>query len=280
MSVIVTNPQIQKLIYYIENHLDDELQLDHLAKIAGYSPFHFCRIFKIYIGESVIAYATRLKLERAARKITFENMSMIEIALDAGYKTPTGFIKAFKSRFGTTPTKYQQDQYIHYNKYSKLDMKTPQIVTREAVDVVFVRELGGYEQSSTEAWKKLSLQLESLSDTQLDLSEGEALGLCYDDPKVTDPLNLRYEAAHTWNKHDIAKLQAHGLETKSMSGGRYAKVKYIGISQGEATWYGLYMWIEKSNYTFRDAPSFEKYLNGTCETNFENLEVEVYVPIH
>ena len=62
------NPQIKKVTYYIENHLDDRFDVEMLAKLAGYSPYHFCRIFKLYIGESVMSYATRLKLERAAKK--------------------------------------------------------------------------------------------------------------------------------------------------------------------------------------------------------------------
>lgn len=283
------NPQIQKVIYYIETHLDDGLELDKLAKIAGYSPYHFCRIFKIHIGESVMSYTIRLKLERAVREMMLADKSMIEIALDAGYKTPTGFLKAFKLRFNTTPTNYRQGTLVQLNRYKDIKMNKPEVVIREAVDVVFTRELGEYKKSADIAWKRLSEQLNSLekkfeehppqSPMKIDPNEGEALGICHDDPKVTDEKNIRYDAAHAWDKEDVTELKNYGFETKRVAGGKYAKVDYLGISNGEDAWYGLYAWIEKNGYSFRDEPPFEKYLNGATERDFEKLKVEVYVPI-
>jgi AraC family transcriptional regulator len=283
------NPQIKKVIYYIERHLDSVWQVEQLAQVAGYSPYHFCRIFKIHIGESAISYATRLKLERAAREMMLEQKSMIEIALDAGYQTPTGFLKAFKQRFGTTPSNYQEGSKITLNRYKEIKMNTPKIVTRDAVDVIFTRELGEYEKSSDIAWKRLSGQLNRLGEqfetrppnSPMNLAPGkaEALGICHDDPKVTDEKNIRYDAALAWDKEDVAELQHYGFETKSVAGGKYAMVEYLGDANGEAAWYGLYAWVEAKGHTFRNAPAFEKYLNGVSEKDPKKLEVEVYVPI-
>lgn len=52
------NRQIEKVLYHIEQNLDDTL-------IAGYSKYHFCRIFKLNVGESMMEYITRLRLEKA-----------------------------------------------------------------------------------------------------------------------------------------------------------------------------------------------------------------------
>ncbi len=286
------NRQILKVIYYIEKHLDDELEVKILAKVAGYSYFHFCRIFKIHIGESVMSYATRLKLERAASEVMYAKKSIIEIALDAGYQTPTGFLKAFKTRFGTTPTAYKKTalKLIDIEIDKEITMKEINIVEREACHVVFTRETGNYDKSSEVAWKRLSDSLNDLEKvfaknppaTEVCLSEknAETLGICHDDPSITDEANIRYDAAIAWPKKEIDVLESYGFEVKSVEGGKYAVIAYMGdYGVAEQAWGTLYTWIDKSNYTFRDKPAFEKYLNAWNETDLSKIETEIYVPI-
>jgi len=284
------NAQIQKVTYYIENHLNDDLDVRMLAKIAGYSHFHFCRIFKLSVGESMISYAIRLRLERASSEVRRGKKSMIEIALDAGYQTPTGFLKAFKVRFGTTPTEYKSTAKVQHYIYKEKTMTNAKIVHREEAHVVFTRELGSYEKSSDIAWKRLSGQMEGLGEQfvktppsfEMDLKkgEGEALGICHDNPKVTDENNLRYDAALGWGEAEVKELEKYGFKTKKIAGGKFATVSYQCQKEGaENAWYGLYAWIEKNGYEFRDEPAFEKYLNAWNETDKSKIKTEIYVPI-
>ena len=284
------NPQIQKVTYYIENHLDDELDLMTLAKVAGYSHFHFCRIFKLHIGESAMSYATRLKLERAASEVMYAQKSMIEIALDAGYQTPTGFLKAFKARFGTTPTAYQKSSLKLTNYYKDTKMNSIEIREREAVDVVFVRELGNYEKSSDIAWKRLSQKLNDLEEKfeknppsmhlQITQKHCEALGICHDDPQITDEANIRYDAALACGTAEVNELKKYDFETKTVVGGKYAVISYMGnYNVAEEAWGALYTWIDKGDYTFRDEPAFEKYIDAFGEKDPDKIQTEIYVPI-
>ena len=284
------NAQIQKVTYYIETHLDDELDVLVLAKVAGYSHFHFCRIFKIHMGESTMSYAVRLRLERAASHVALGKKSMIDIALDAGFQTPTGFLKAFKRRFGTTPTNYKSSANVLLKQYEETQMKNVTIVQRDEVNVVFTRELGDYEKSSSVAWERLSEQMNGLGELfaknppsfEMDLGEGngEALGICHDDPQITNEKNIRYDAALAWGKKEIAELAKYGFETKTVAGGKYAMTEYMGGSEAaEKAWYGLYAWIEKNGHSFRDEPAFEKYINAWNETDTKKIQTEVYVPI-
>jgi len=284
------NAQIKKVTYYIETHLDDELDGELLAKVAGYSQFHFCRIFKVNMGESVMSYTTRLRLERASSELHYEKKSIIEVALDAGYKTPTGFLKAFKMRFGTTPTNYKRSAITLRNKYKDIEMETPEIEQREESYVVFTRELGDYTKSSEIAWKRLSETMNGLGkvfaerppkiEMNLGMGNGEAIGICHDDPQVTNKEKLRYDAALAWGKEEVEVLETYGFETKTIAGGKYAKVLYKGdYKKAEENWYGLYAWIEKNGYEFRDEPAFEKYLNLPDEVEENELLTEIYVPI-
>lgn len=284
------NSQIKKVTYYIEAHLDDELNGELLAKVAGYSHYHFCRICKLHMGESVLSYTTRLRLQRASREVSFGQKSMIEIALDAGYKTPTGFLKAFKKKFGTTPTQYKNNPLGLFNRHKDVKMENIEIVERDEVYVVFTREMGHYEKSSEVAWKRLSKELNGLGkrfeertpkiEMNLDVQRSEAIGVCHDDPEVTDEVNLRYDAAIAWGKDEVNELANYGFETKTVAGGKYAKIFYKGdYKTAEKAWYGIYAWIEKNGYEFRDEPAFEKYLNVHETTNPNQMETEIYVPI-
>ncbi|CAA6808111.1 MAG: Unknown protein [uncultured Sulfurovum sp.] len=284
------NPQIKKVTYYIENHLADELDVLVLSKISGYSHYHFCRIFKLNIGESVMSYTTRLRLQRASGEVRRGKKSMIEIALDAGYKTPTGFLKAFKKQFGTTPTAYKSSQKFLHNHYKELKMENIEVVERDEVYVVFTREMGDYDTSSKIAWTRLSTELNALGERfqekpakiemNLDIEKGETIGICHDDPQVTDTANTRYDAALSWGKDEIDELANYDFETKSIAGGQYAKTFYKGsYKKAEEAWYGLYAWIEESAYEFRDEPAFEKYLNAHLTEDESEIETEIYVPI-
>jgi AraC family transcriptional regulator len=108
----------------------------------------------------------------------------------------------------------------------------------------------------------------------------EAIGICHDDPQVTDEANIRYDASLAWAKKEVEILADYGFETKIIAGGKYAKVLYEGgYKDAEKAWYGLYAWIEENGYSFRDEPAFEKYLNMPEEVDEAELLTEIYVPI-
>ena len=169
-------------------------------------------------------------------------------------------------------------------------MDNVKIVQREVAYVVFTREMGDYEKSSKIAWERLSAAMDNLEKKFaqrlpktamcLGRGNGEALGICHDNPEVTEEAKLRYDAALAWDKKDVEELANYDFETKSVAGGKYAMVEYMGgMEAADRAWYGLYAWIEKNGYTFRDEPAFEKYINACNETDPTKIQTEVYVPI-
>ena len=63
--------RINKVIQYINNHLDENPDISKLAEIGNYSPYHFHRIMKAYLGESLGAYIIRLRLETAVSLLLY-----------------------------------------------------------------------------------------------------------------------------------------------------------------------------------------------------------------
>src|SRR5450631_1758678 len=88
-----------QVLVYIQQHLDEPLPLDELARVACFSSFHFHRVFKGMVGEPVKEYVRRLRLERAAQRLKLSPGSVIDIAFDAGYLSHEAFTRSFKSAF-------------------------------------------------------------------------------------------------------------------------------------------------------------------------------------
>jgi len=99
--------RILKVLIYIEDHIDEEISIEDLAKVACHSPFHFNRIFHIVTGETAHKYVRRLRLEKAAIKLRYTEQPVTKIAMGSNYDTPSAFTRAFKQCMGESPKNYR-----------------------------------------------------------------------------------------------------------------------------------------------------------------------------
>ncbi len=93
---------------YIRDHMDEPLDRQILAQVAGFSVPHFHRIFTACTGENIADYVRYVRLERAGRKLRLGAIDITEVALAAGYDTHAAFAKAFKRQFGLSPSEFRQ----------------------------------------------------------------------------------------------------------------------------------------------------------------------------
>ncbi|RPI93528.1 MAG: AraC family transcriptional regulator [Chloroflexi bacterium] len=99
---------IEDVMRYIREHINEPLDREMLAGVAGFSVPHFRRVFTAHVGESAAGYVRRLRLERAGRKLRMGAVDITEVALAAGYDTHAAFSKAFKQQFGLSPSEFRQ----------------------------------------------------------------------------------------------------------------------------------------------------------------------------
>lgn len=100
--------RINRVIDYIETHLDRELSLDTLAEVANFSKFHFHRLFQAMVGETLNQFIQRLRLEKAASQLIYNpKKSITEIALDCGFSGSAAFARAFKGMYGMSATAWR-----------------------------------------------------------------------------------------------------------------------------------------------------------------------------
>lgn len=93
---------LQEMLQYIDNHIKEKMTMETLAQRSGYSQAHFCKMFKNYVGISVMEYVRNRQLAYAASELN-SNRKLQDIALDYGFITHSGFSKAFRRFFGCPP---------------------------------------------------------------------------------------------------------------------------------------------------------------------------------
>lgn len=100
--------RINKVLVYINDHLDDKLDLEKLASLSNFSVFHFHRIIRAYLNEPLGAFVLRLKLDYSVRLLEFSDEPINEIAYKIGFEAPSSFNKSFKKRFGVSPVEFRR----------------------------------------------------------------------------------------------------------------------------------------------------------------------------
>ena len=94
---------------YIHQNIKDEITLDSICYVSGYSKRHALRIFKELLSKTVFEYIRDLRLTMSMGKlINADNQKILEIALDSGFESHEGFTKAFHNHFGILPQSYRR----------------------------------------------------------------------------------------------------------------------------------------------------------------------------
>ena len=278
--------RMTKVLQFIDETLDLEVSVSSLAKMAFYSEFHFHRIFRSFVGESVYAYRKRLLMERAVKFLQYTNKSVTEIAFDSGYDSHSSFTKAFKKFYKHSPSEVRQGQLI-FDKYAfpqiekGFNMKV-KIVELDEVQVIAVRGVGHFDEIASNAWGRL---MKFAYGSGYMNEQVRRFGITHDDPNVTDLDKIRYDACL-----DLALGKGEGMDVsihddlKKMiiTGGKYAQFVHEGSYDELGTTYNYAFnhWLPQSGYKLRLVPCFDLYLNkDPRRTKPENLTTIVHLPI-
>lgn len=272
--------RINKVVAYINNHLDETLDLKTLANEAALSDFHFHRIFKALKGEAIGGYITRLRLEATARLLRYTALTIEEIAFNIGYETPASLSKAFKKQYGISPTEYRtnKDTYIMKKEIINPDLalKAPKIVILEPKNLIYVALTGAYGSLD---YGKAYEQLWAVIKAQKLFTKGiESICISYDDPKITEGSLQRSDVCLAIHKPATPQEE---VSCKTLAGGKYAVFFYQGSYENLSQVYDTAVrWVIDRQYTLREEPFFEKYLNDARRTPKEKLKTEIYIPIN
>jgi AraC family transcriptional regulator len=280
--------RIVRTLVFIQEHLDDNPELDQIAAVAAFSRFHFARVFRALVGETLKEYTRRLRLERAARTLKRRDQPITQLALEAGFETHESFTRAFAAMFGLPPSAYRAahklapdavsgthiDDVTGYHPPNYGDVPPPEVTDLAPMRVVFLRHVGPYSQVGA-TWGRLFgwAGMRGLLGPSVKM-----LGIVHDDPDVTPDGKIRYDAAIAVSRPVAPEGEFGAME---LAGGRYAvathRGPYAGLGHAYQRVYGA--WLPGSGYELRDEPAFEQYVNTPQNASPIDLLTLLCIPI-
>lgn len=305
--------RMTRVLDHIDQHLDAPLDLQQLAALAHFSPFHFHRLFAAWVGETLGAYLQRRRLEVAARRLAdAPELSVLEVALGVGFGSGEAFARAFKTHFGQTPRAWRtgsperqaaylaaererarwlkrnldQDagsglaedgELLHSGRQAAAITMQVEIKILAPQRVVSMRHIGPYGPGLTDFWRERFLPWVQAAGLPLRPSYG--IGL--DDPHITPPERCRYDAAMQVDADFV--LPPDGAASLAMlPGGRYAVARFEGRGDeiGPA-WTELFRgWLPSSGLRCDDRPCFEYYGEPDCgDAVSGRVRFEICIPV-
>jgi len=127
--------QIQQTIEFIEHHLDEEIDIENLAKIASLSPFYYQRLFSRLVKKPVAEYVKLRRMAKATETLLQKDKRILDIALDLGFSSHEHFSRTFKDTFGLTPGEYRKSPQT-LNRMTKPELLLHYTLIDEGVPLI------------------------------------------------------------------------------------------------------------------------------------------------
>ncbi|MBQ9704163.1 MAG: AraC family transcriptional regulator [Clostridia bacterium] len=294
---------LQRSIDYIEEHLDEEIDYEKVAKESFSSSYHFQRIFALLCGYTLGEYIRLRRLTLAGAELSNGKAKVLDVALKYGYESPDSFAKAFQRFHGITPSQARIDGKM-LKSFSPLSIKISleggtimnyRIETKPKMTLVgYKRRFEGtpydslrYEQEeklfiSTRAhqWLLKGMAKDKLSDYCV-LTNMDDDGYDFYISVTTD----KFERDNLYNKDvtgidfmdkfnfeviDIPERTYVVFETDKQ---RMPVPEYFSLRKQIAT-----EWVVNGEYEIANAPELAVYHWGIVG-GYENRTIEIWIPV-
>jgi AraC family transcriptional regulator len=270
--------RIGRVVDYLHDHLEDDLNLDLLADIAAMSRWHWHRVYTAMQGETVAVTVRRLRLSRAADRLANSDADIGQVARRAGYTTAEAFGRAFKQSYGMTPGAYREGGshalFKAANRESDAAGFAVEIVKLPAMRYASLSHRGSYMLISR-AFERL---FAVAGPAGLVTRRSRMIGIYYDDPDAVEADDLRSAACIA--VADDATVPP-GLDAVNSGGGAFAKLSYKGpyADMRDAYRWLMGVWLPASGHEAADGPMLEEYLNSPADTAPPDLRTDIFLPI-
>lgn len=277
------------VLVHIQANLDEDLSLDAVAKRVRLSSFHFHRLFRAAIGETLKQYTQRLRLERAANRLVIHDTTILDVALDSGFQSHETFSREFKRRFQVTPRGYREwgRGKLAQNSLSTLpldemyddfELSETKVTRMAQLHVAFIRHVGPYEAVPDTLWHRLA-DWARARRLPIDLI---FLGIAQDAPGITPPDKLRFDAAIVVPEAFAPDGSIDGsIGHQVLVPAEFAITTHIGHYRTLGQAYGTIVNRvgRLKGYSFGGLPSIEVYRTTRVDANHEMNHTEIYIPV-
>ncbi len=141
--------RINRALNHAQERLPACVELEEVAEIAAFSPYHCHRIFTLVVGETFASFMRKRRLEWAAMELLRTNRRILDISLDAGYESQESFARAFKQHFDIAPGKFRSkvtapNEVLHgFQSTFEIqigELMKPEIVERDSFSVIGIQK--------------------------------------------------------------------------------------------------------------------------------------------
>lgn len=277
---------MQSAIDFMENHLLEPLDIEKISKEAGYSAFHFMRMFNILTGITVGEYIRNRKLTLAGKELALSDAKVVDIAFKYGYETHESFTKAFKRFHGISPSA-ARELGMKLKSTGKL---TIQVILKgdKILNYKFIEK-----DSFTVVGKKINVTCrngenfkiipkfccrcsqDGTCDTLGKLCRDDmgVMGICTNYEKNTDSFDYYMAVTYTGEIPE-------GMETLNIPKQTWAVFESVGPMPDaiQDVWKRIFSeWFPTSGYEHGDGPEIEVYEPG--DMNKPDYKSYVWIPV-
>jgi AraC family transcriptional regulator len=288
--------RINTVIDAIRDNLTEDLSLERLARVAHFSPFHFHRIFKDLVGETLNQFVNRVRVERAAMLLRGDlSLTILDAAIACGYDSAAGFSRAFKKRFGISPRQWDRTSPLQQRKIGQVDDEFPaytidklQEVAQQGEFVVEIHQLPAQRlayirvSNSYQRWQDVLAAYDRLIQWYQAqggrLAQARLYGMSQDDPHITPQEHCRFDwciavppdwwIAGDISERDFPACQVAAIHTQG------------DLHQFDKAWQYLWRyWLPRSRYQPDNLPAMEIYHRLPCEMGWDTFDLWCALPI-
>ena len=241
---------VKQALLYIDEHLDEPMSFESLAKRFHFSPYYFHRMFSVIVGKTIAAHVRDRRLMRACARLVGTDESVLDIALDCGFNSAQSFSRAFREAYGLPPSDYRKqglapvavtvDEIImkFTNRLKGGIYVNPKIMRRGALTIAGVSGDGNRTGEAWQAFEKLSREkpLESkLSGNgyEIRLYDGERctvhVGFAVSGALCDEPYELCALPASEYAAFDV--YVANGYESENSAMDEWLRTNGQGFSE-------------------------------------------------
>lgn len=294
--------RLNRVFNFVNDNLTRKILLEEIASVSCFSPFHFHRIFTAFTGESPNEFVNRLRVEKAANLLLYnQSLSISEVSFMCGFPTAASFARAFKKHFGVNAGSWREthltknskireadskkwkesplmNEYISdvnnfsFIKIKEYKMKT-EIKEMPSFHVAYASVMGDYNTTAGKGWEKIC----RWAGPRGFLHEStKYIGISFDNPEITAPEKCRYYACVTVPE----KTKVDGeISLLTIPPGKHMVAKFEGKGKDISAAYNTLCGkiLPEHGYQPDDNPAYEIY---NKEPDAEgNFDMDICIPV-
>ena len=284
---------IEKVLCYIDAHLNENITFECLAEIFGYSSFHFHKIFSSVTGQTITDYLRKRRLMYTYIELCETDKTITEVCYDNGFGSIQSFNRIFKTTYGMLPSDVKKQKVkINYKSVQTIIegykkrvhfngefLMSPKFIEKDEFILIGSRKYTGNGfQVIGEAWQELKENMDKINRINSNTMYGFE---DYSEDFSKEPLQFYYMAAVEAEKDtDIPE----GMYMKKIPKASYAVFTVNGNNAngeiGKAFHYIYDSWLPSSEYYLSDelCADFE-YYDERWDCQSSSTQMDLYIPI-